>query len=92
MTVWVEEVLFRGNPNDGTFAYHVVLGAMTVDPFTQKQTPAFQGPMTAEQAAAAGYDLGTLISGLNAAALVANTALTAQVAALQAQLDALQSA
>lgn len=83
---WLEEFLWRGHP-DGTTSFHIVIGAMTTDPFSGEQHPAFKGPLTIEQAQSVGYDLTTIIENINTVTLADNHNLKEQIVALEAQLN-----
>lgn len=75
------ELLFRGQP-DGTLTWHVILAAEASDPFgppRQVLTDAMTPAMAAERF---GLDLGELVEGLNAAALLERDALAAQLEAV----------
>ncbi len=80
---YVYEFLYRGQPSGSTAApdYHVIIAIPGTDAFGNPTT-AYSQPMTPDQAVAQGLSLPTLIAGIN-------TALTAQITALQSQLAAL---
>lgn len=71
--------------------YHVEIGVDRYDEFGNPD-PRLSGAMTPEQAAAKGFPLEAVIQGINQTAIDECLRLRAQVASLQAQLDAMQAA
>ncbi|WP_303831973.1 hypothetical protein [Asticcacaulis taihuensis] len=93
MSLYVEEFLWRGRPegSDLPSGWHLIVGAKSVDGFGVERIDLSQA-LTPEQAEAMGFPLENIIAGINADALKQVDALAAQVASLQAQLDAMQAA
>ncbi|WP_303827561.1 hypothetical protein, partial [Asticcacaulis taihuensis] len=93
MSRYVEEFLWRGRPegSDLPAGWHIIIGAQSVDGFGGERID-FTQALTPEQAEAIGFPLETIIAGINADALKAADILRAQVASLQAQLDAMKAA
>ncbi len=87
---WVEEFLVRRRPSwsDQPSEYHVVIGT-SVTTASGRRTVSTTPPMTPAEAAAEGYDLATLIEGINAGALVECTKAVAEVAQARAERDAM---
>jgi hypothetical protein len=83
---YVYEFLYRGQPPGSTQApdYHVIVAVPGTDVFGDPML-SYSQAMTPEQAGAGGLALPTLIAGIN-------TALTAQIATLQAENATLQTA
>jgi hypothetical protein len=82
---FVYEFLYRGQPPGSAVApdYHVIVGVPGTDAFGNP-TLAYSQPMTPDQAVAGGLALPAVVSGVN-------TALTAQIATLQAQIASLEA-
>jgi len=82
---YVYEFLYRGQPAGSASApeYHVIAAVPGTDAFGNSTT-AYSAPMTPDQAVAQGLTLPALIAGIN-------TALTAEIASLQAQIAALNT-
>jgi hypothetical protein len=82
---YIYEFLYRGRAvGDPTPAdYHVIVAVPGTDAFGNP-TASYSPPMTPDQATAQGLTLPDLIAGIN-------TALTAEVTSLQAQLAAKQT-
>ena len=87
---FVDEFLFRGRPegSDMPSDWHVVLGAYVTDPIDPKapQRLHLASPMTPDQAAAAGFDLPTVLSAINLEVVRAHDHHKARAAALASEL------
>ena len=81
---FVYEFLYRGAPDAS--AWHVVL-AETIDVMGQPTLVA-SAPLTPDQAAAQGFQLGAVLDGINAQALAELAAARDRISTLEAQLDA----
>jgi hypothetical protein len=80
MAAYIYEFLYRGPQphNDGKGAWHVVLGNDVDDGFGHKRT-LLSTPMNPTQAAAAGFDLKTILADINTEVMVQHDKLKARL-------------
>lgn len=97
MEEWIEEFLYRGRPPSGPGSelpsvFQVTIGQQVASPFGDDQPPIRRtiGPLTPEQAAAAGWSLTKIVKGLNTAALAEVDAARAALIAAQQETSALR--
>jgi hypothetical protein len=90
---FVYQYLYRGRPESGHGSgspdWSVVLGRYVEMPGLSEPRMLETGPLTPEQAAAAGFPLSGIIDGINAAALADRDAQAAALVAMTAERDRL---
>jgi len=86
---FIFEFLYRGRaPGDPEPpAYHLILGKMVTETFSDVPTLSTSDTMNVEQATAAGYSLDEILTEINADTLAHNDAQATQITDLQAKLD-----
>ena len=82
MAVYLDEFLYRGNPDGAEGTFHVVLGSQSTDAFGTTQTSLSQA-LTPEEALAQGFGLPAIVAAINTGLAAENVSLKAQVLALQ---------
>lgn len=98
MDLWFEEFTFRGRPPSGVGSdlpseFHLIIGRQVtsaLDPSRHERE--LVGPLTPDQAAGMGLPLETVLEAINEVAVQDVIDLTAQVAALEAELTATRRA
>jgi hypothetical protein len=93
-TPYIDSFLFQGRPPGSPVpaAWSVTLGVVTADPFGGDDQVSTKGPLTATEAEALGFDLTTVLAGLNAQGLIAAERAAADAEQATAQIGALQAA
>ncbi|SFV05960.1 hypothetical protein SAMN02799631_04327 [Methylobacterium sp. 174MFSha1.1] len=86
---YLYEFLYRGRPEGDSEppAWHVVIGQMVQLPGAAAPQFVSSGPLTPEQAEAAGHSLSAVLDGINAAALAGRDAAVADAAAARRERD-----